>query len=157
MSETITAKDLKKGFTFTKKGRGNHRTHFVIVSKHKDGTISYAKDEQFARYDSPVRISVDEFLKDVFGRRAESLTIRMARARAEAAETAARIERTKESQFTAVLMDFLMDAKAGKDIDGLTEKLEELIKAEREESHEAGYDDGYESHREEMSHGRYGF
>lgn len=154
MADGITAKDLKKGFGFVKQGRGN-RTVFVIVSAHRDGTISYGHDRGIKSFEHPVRISTDEFLKDVFGRKATTAAERTARQRAEAAVTAERIERTKESQSTAVLMDVLMDAKAGKDIDALTKKLEELVKAEREEAHEAGYDDGYESHREEYSHSRW--
>jgi hypothetical protein len=155
MAETVTAKDLKKGFAFVKKGRGN-RTVYVIVSTHKDGTISYGKDVPFTSI-PPVRISVDDFLSGVFGHHAENLAARMARISAEAAETAARIERTRESQFTAVLMDFLLNAKLGKDIDDLTKGLEKFIKAEREEAHEEGYDEGYESRREEYSSGRYSF
>lgn len=156
MTENIVAEDLKKGFGFTKKDRRS-RSVFVIVSVHRDGTISYGNDRGIKSFEHPVRISTDEFLKDVFGRKAESGADRIARQRAEAAITAERIERTKESQSKAVLMDLLLDAKAGKDIDSLTEKLEEMLKAEREEAHEAGYDEGYESRREEMSHGRYGF
>lgn len=156
MAEIVTAKDLKKGFGFVKKGRGS-RTVFVIVTAHKDGTVSYSEDRYTKVHTIPVRMPADEFLEDVFGRKAETGAELAARIRFEAATTRERIERTKESQSTAVLMDVLLDAKAGKDIDALTKKLEELIKAEREEAHEAGYDDGYESRREEMSHGRYGF
>lgn len=154
MAENIAAKDLKKGFGFTKKDRRS-RTVFVIVSSHRDGTISYGHDRGVKSFEHPVRISTDEFLKDVFGRKATTVAERTARQRLEAAATAERIERTKESQSKAVLMDLLLDAKAGKDIDSLTEKLEELIKAERVEAHEEGYDEGYESHREEMSHSRW--
>lgn len=154
MAGNVTAKDLKKGFGFVKQG-GGKRTVFVIVSSHRDGTISYGHDRGVKSFEHPVRISTEEFLKDVFGRKATTIAERNARQRIEAAVTAERIERTKESQSKAVLMDLLMDAKAGKDIDSLTEKLEELIKTEREEAHEAGYDDGYESHREEYSHSRW--
>lgn len=155
MAEIVTAKDIKKGFTFTKSGRGNHRARFVIVSVHRDKTVSYAPDRQFVSLENSVRIPVDEFLQDIFGRQVESRKDKMARERAEAKETAARIERTKASHLTAVLMDFLKDAQAGKDIDGLTERLESFVKNEREEAHEKGYDEGYESHREEYSYSRW--
>lgn len=155
MAEIVTAKDIKKGFTFTKSGRGNHRARFVIVSVHRDKTVSYAPDRQFVSLENAVRIPVDEFLKDIFGRQVESRKDKMARERAEAKEIAARIERTKASHFTAVLMDFLIDAKAGKDIDAITERLETFVKEEKETAHEEGYDKGYESHREEYSYSRW--
>ena len=151
MAENIAAKDLKKGFGFTKKDRRS-RSVFVIVSAHKDGTVSYAPDGVVKAYTYPVRISAEEFLKNVFGGKAETGAEKAARARAEDVVTAKRIERTKESQSKAVLMDLLLDAKAGKDIDALTEKLEDLMKSEREEAYEAGYEEnGYESRRKECS------
>jgi hypothetical protein len=150
MGETITAKDLKKGVAFVKKGRGN-RTVFRIVSLHRDGTISYAYDGGIKSFEPPVRILMDEFLQEVFGRQVESGADRIIRQRAEAAATAELIARTEKSQFTGVLMDMLLDAKAGKDIDTLTKKLEDFVNSEKAEANREGYDEGYEYRRTEWS------
>lgn len=150
MGEILTAKDLKKGIAFVKKGRGK-RTAFRIVSIHRDGTISYGYDGGIKSFEPPVRIPMDEFLKDVFGRQVESGADRVVRQRAEAQATTELIARTEKSQFTGVLMDMLLDAKAGKDIDVLTKKLEDFVNSEKADANREGYDEGYEYRRTEWS------
>lgn len=144
----------KKGDAFLARGAGIRK--FVIVTLHRDETVSYIPEKMLGAYkrkalrygDEPVRVANDVFLETVFTKRVES---KAEKAEREQAERTAELEKkialdaeVRMSHEDALKLDLLFDAARSNDTDALLAKLKCLIDSAREEGYENGYEIGYD-------------